>query len=143
MAKINLSELSIAKVRELLLSGDFSSRELVEIYHQQIKEKDKDIRAYLEIFQDVYEQAEKLDKRVKGGESPKELFGAPFAVKDNILIKDKKAGAASRILESYRASYDAFAIKKLRAAGALFLGRTNMDEFAMGSSCENSAFGPT
>ena len=143
MAKINLSELSVVKVRELLLSGDFSSRELVEIYHRQIEEKDKDIRAYLEIFQDAYEQAEKLDDRVKRGETLKELFGVPFAVKDNILIKDKKAGAASRILESYRASYDAFAIKKLRAAGAVFLGRTNMDEFAMGSSCENSAFGPT
>jgi len=141
--KINLSELSIAKIRELLISGGFSARELVEIYHRQIKEKDKSISAYLEIFQDAYEQAEELDKRIKQGESPAELFGVPFAIKDNILIKDKKAGAASRILESYRASYDASAIKKLRAVGAVFLGRTNMDEFAMGSSCENSAFGPT
>ncbi|MBI2627992.1 MAG: Asp-tRNA(Asn)/Glu-tRNA(Gln) amidotransferase subunit GatA [Candidatus Niyogibacteria bacterium] len=143
MAKINLSELSIAKVRELSIFGGFSARELVEIYHRQIEEKDKDIHAYLEIFQDAYQQAEELDKRVKQGESPAELFGVPFAVKDNILIKDKKVSAASKILESYHASYDASVIKKLRAAGAVFLGRTNMDEFAMGSSCENSAFGQT
>jgi aspartyl-tRNA(Asn)/glutamyl-tRNA(Gln) amidotransferase subunit A len=143
MAKINLNELNIAKVRALLISGEISARELTEIYHGEIKARDKDIHAYLEIFDDAYATAEAEDKRIKSGDSPKALSGVPFAIKDNILMKGKIASAGSKMLAEYKAAYDATVIGKLRAAGAVFLGRTNMDEFAMGSSCENSAYGPT
>lgn len=71
------------------------------------------------------------------------LTGIPLAIKDNILIKGRVASSASRILENYTASYDAHVIEKLKDSGAVFIGRTNMDEFAMGGSTENSAYGPT
>ncbi|MBI5742585.1 MAG: Asp-tRNA(Asn)/Glu-tRNA(Gln) amidotransferase subunit GatA, partial [Candidatus Niyogibacteria bacterium] len=143
MSKINLAELTIAKLHSLLANGDLSARELLEIYHANIKERDPEIHAYLETFDDAYAAAEVEDKRIKSGDSPKALSGVPLAMKDNILIKGKTASAGSKMLAEYRAGYDATVTRKLRAAGAIFVGRTNMDEFAMGSSCENSAFGPT
>ncbi len=143
MARINLGELTVSKVKNLLHKGEISSRELVTIYSEEIKSKNKNLNAYLETFNDVFDEAEKIDEHLKRGEEPRALEGIPFAIKDNILIQGKICSAASRMLENYRASYDAFVIKKLRKAGAIFLGRTNMDEFAMGSSTENSAFGAT
>ncbi|QQG46657.1 MAG: Asp-tRNA(Asn)/Glu-tRNA(Gln) amidotransferase subunit GatA [Candidatus Niyogibacteria bacterium] len=135
--------LTVSKVKNLLHKGEISSRELVTIYSEEIKSKNKNLNAYLETFNDVFDEAEKIDEHLKRGEEPRALEGIPFAIKDNILIQGKICSAASRMLENYRASYDAFVIKKLRKAGAIFLGRTNMDEFAMGSSTENSAFGAT
>jgi aspartyl-tRNA(Asn)/glutamyl-tRNA(Gln) amidotransferase subunit A len=143
MAEINLQELTIKKARELIQSGEISCRELVSIYSENIKEHDKSIHAYLEVFEDAFEKAEEEDKKILAGGEPKPLSGIPLAIKDNILIKGKICSAASKILENYKAAYDASVIKKLWEAGAIFLGRTNMDEFAMGSSTENSAFGPT
>ena len=87
-------------------------------------------------------QADIADKIIKAGNSTA-LTGIPIAVKDNILIKGKIASAASKILSNYKATYDSTVIRKLKAEGAVFLGRTNMDEFAMGSSTENSAYGVT
>jgi aspartyl-tRNA(Asn)/glutamyl-tRNA(Gln) amidotransferase subunit A len=142
-SKINLPELTIKKTYELIHSKEISCRELVSVYQENIKKHDKDIHAYLEIFDDAYEAAKEEDERILSGQEPKILSGIPFAIKDNILIKGKNCSAGSKILENYRAAYDATVIKKLRDAGAIFLGRTNMDEFAMGSSTENSAFGPT
>ncbi len=143
MAKINLSELTIKKANELIHNGEISCRELVSFYFENIKEHDKKIHAYLETFDEAYEQAEEEDKRIKSGQEPKILSGIPLAIKDNILVKGKICSAASKILGNHKAAYDATVIKKLRETGAIFLGRTNMDEFAMGSSTENSAFGPT
>ncbi len=98
---------------------------------QEIREKDKDIHAFLEVF----------DAPESIGTGP--LAGKSVALKDNILYKGHRAGAASKILEGYVASYDATVVEKLKAAGARIVGRTNMDEFAMGSSTENSAYGRT
>ena len=116
--------------------------ELAESYLKEIEKKNKDIHVYLEVFDDVVEQAKEAQKLFDTGKTTV-LTGIPFAVKDNILIKGRRVGAASKILEGYHATYDATAIKKLKEQGAIFLGRTNMDEFAMGSSTENSAYGPT
>jgi aspartyl-tRNA(Asn)/glutamyl-tRNA(Gln) amidotransferase subunit A len=133
---------SISEARTLLDTKKISAVELAEGFLERIKATNPDIHAYLEVYDDVIEQAKKADARiVKGEKGP--LLGIPVAVKDNILVKGKTASAASKMLESYVATYDATVITKLREAGAVFLGRTNMDEFAMGSSTETSAFGIT
>ena len=137
---INLQNLTIKKTKEMMKSGEITAVDLVSGYLKNIKAKNKDINAYLESFDDALEAAKKIDEE-KNYDKP--LSGIPFAIKDNILIKDKICSAGSKMLENYSAIYDATVIKKLRDAGAIFLGRTNMDEFAMGSSTENSAFGPT
>ncbi len=138
---IDLSSLTIKKAHDHLMKGDFTAVDLAKTYLAQIEKKNKDINAYLEVFADVLEQAAVADKRIAEGKSTL-LTGIPLAIKDNILIEGRHAGSASKILEGYIATYDATAIKKLKAAGAVFLGRTNMDEFAMGGSNENSAYGP-
>lgn len=141
---INLNELTIAKAQQLIKNREISCREISAIYLARIKEKNKDLNAYLEVFEEsAYETAKKEDENIALGGVPKSLSGIPLAIKDNILIKGNLASAASRVLENYTASYDATVIKKLKSAGAVFLGRTNCDEFAMGASGENSAFGPT
>ena len=137
---MSLNNLTIKKTQELLKSKQISARDLVSYYFGKIEEKNKDINAYLEVFGDALGEAERLDKE---GFGRKVLFGVPLAVKDNILIEGKTCSAGSKMLQNYRASYDATVIKKLKEAGVIFLGRTNMDEFAMGASTENSAFGAT
>ena len=140
--KIELKNLTIKLAHQHLMKGDFSARELAENYLVEIEKKNPALNAYLEVFGDVLEQAGAADEKIKKGDTSL-LTGIPFAIKDNILIKGRRAGAASRILENYVAPYDATVIKKLKEAGAIFLGRANMDEFAMGSSTENSAYGVT
>ncbi|MBI5078140.1 MAG: Asp-tRNA(Asn)/Glu-tRNA(Gln) amidotransferase subunit GatA [Candidatus Yonathbacteria bacterium] len=140
--KIDLENLTIRKAHEHLLKGDFSAVELSEVYLKNIEAHNKNINAYLEVFDDVATQAKETQKIIENKKGTI-LTGIPIAVKDNILIQRKRASSASKILEGYTATYDATVIKKLKSAGAVFLGRTNMDEFAMGGSTENSAFGPT
>ncbi len=142
MNKIDLKNLTITSTRKHLDSKDFSAVDLVSAYLEIIKEKNKDINAYLEIYADVLAQAEIADKIIASGKA-KTLTGIPFAIKDNILIKGKIASASSKILANYVATYDATVITKLKDEGAVFIGRTNMDEFAMGSSTETSAYGTT
>lgn len=143
MAVINLEELTIKKANDLLKSKEISCRELAAIYLENTEKQNKHIRAYLEIFDDVMNSAQKLDEEIARGMEVGCLTGIPLAIKDNILIKEKKCSAGSKILENYHAPYNATVIEKLKKAKAVFLGRTNMDEFAMGSSTENSAFCPT
>ncbi|MEK7098304.1 MAG: Asp-tRNA(Asn)/Glu-tRNA(Gln) amidotransferase subunit GatA, partial [Patescibacteria group bacterium] len=122
---------------------EYSALNLTNAYLENIAAKDGEIHAYLEVWADsAREEAKKADEMIADGKS-QPLTGIPIAMKDNILIKGRIASAASKILENYRASYDATVTEKLRAQGAVFLGRTNMDEFAHGSSTENSAYGPT
>lgn len=139
---IDLKNLTISKAHNHLMNGDWSAMELAAGYLENIKNKDRNINAYLEIFSDVMSQAESADKKIAKGEGGL-LTGIPLAVKDNILIKGRKCSAASKMLADYVAPYDSTAAKKLKDAGVIFLGRTNMDEFAMGGSTENSAFGAT
>lgn len=139
---MDLKNLTIKKARALLDNKEISAVELASAYLEEIKKKNTELNVYLEVYDDVLLQAAEADKRIAQGESSP-LLGIPLAIKDNILIQGKKVTAASKILEGYVAPYDATAISKLKASGAVFLGRANMDEFAMGGSTENSAFGVT
>ena len=139
---IDLSELTIKKTRKSLDNGEFTARELAEEFLSVIKTENKEINAYLEVYDDILEQVERADQMIKTGQATN-LTGIPMAIKDNILIKGKKASSASKILEGYVAPYNATVIEKLKKEGVVFIGRTNMDEFAMGGSTENSAFGVT
>jgi aspartyl-tRNA(Asn)/glutamyl-tRNA(Gln) amidotransferase subunit A len=142
MSKIDLNKLTITTAHQHLNKGDFTAVELTQAYLDEITKKNKDINAYLEVFDDALEAAKVADERIKKGNAGM-LTGIPLATKDNILIKGKKASSASKILENYTATYYSTAALKLAKEGAIFLGRTNMDEFAMGASTENSAFGVT
>lgn len=140
---MKITDLTIKEAHEGLKNGEFTSVELTRAYLDKIKKGDPEIRAYITVTEDLaLRQAEKADEMIKKGEMSV-LTGIPCAIKDNILIKGVKCTAASGFLENYVAAYDATVIKKLEKAGAVFLGKTNLDEFAMGSSCENSAFFPT
>lgn len=140
---IDTEKLTIADAAKGLREKLFSSRELTEQFLATIQERDPAIHAFLEVFtEDALRAADAADQRLQKGDAPL-LCGIPLAMKDNILIEGKKVTAGSKILESYTATYDATVTKKLKDAGAVFIGRTNLDEFAMGSSTENSAYGVT
>lgn len=136
------NELTIEEAAEGLRAREFTVRELWDACHNAAQTKNPKLNAYLEIFEADDAAIEVAQRRIDAGDAPM-LCGIPLAVKDNILIEGKIASAASKMLANYRATYDATVIKKLKEAGALFLGRTNMDEFALGGSTENSAFGVT
>jgi aspartyl-tRNA(Asn)/glutamyl-tRNA(Gln) amidotransferase subunit A len=139
---INLKDLTIRKAHEALVKGDFTSVQLTQAYLDEIKKQNKEVNAYLEVYADALESAKSADEIIKAGKAGL-LTGIPCAIKDNILIQGKIASSSSKILENYHASYDATVIEKLKAEGVVFIGRTNMDEFAMGGSTENSAYGVT
>ena len=139
---IDLTTLTIASARKKLDGKVFSAVDLASAYLEEIKKKNGELNAYLEVYDDVLEQAKRADDMISKKKSYP-LLGIPLAIKDVILIEGKKVSAASKILENYTASYDATAIEKLKKQGAIFLGRTNTDEFAMGGSTENSAYGVT
>ncbi len=142
MSYLSLHNLTIKSFHEGLLNKEFSAFEMTKSFLDWIEEKDKEIGAYLDLHKEqALSQAAAVDKAVARDDEIAPLAGVPLAVKDNILIEGTKTTAASKILEDYPASYDATVIKKLKEAKAVFLGKTNLDEFAMGSSNENSAFG--
>ncbi len=143
-----MQNLTIEKAQEMMNSGELTSQKLVNYYIENIKAK-SEINAFLEVFEDAIECAKVADKERSESKDKdglieqKPLLGIPCAIKDNIVIAGKIASASSKILEKYVAPHNAAVIIKLRDAGAIFIGRTNMDEFAMGGSTENSAFGVT
>ena len=141
---ITLHNLTIKSFHEGLKDKKFSALEIVQALFRRINEHDGEIKAYLSLLEEsAVAQAEKTDIALAKGEEIGALAGVPLAIKDNILIKGHPATAASKILENYIASYDATVIEKLKKENAVFLGKTNLDEFAMGSSTENSAFQTT
>ncbi|MDQ5882851.1 MAG: aspartyl-tRNA(Asn)/glutamyl-tRNA(Gln) amidotransferase subunit [Patescibacteria group bacterium] len=131
----------ISELHQKLIKQEITATQLVGEYFTRIQEKDQEIQAFVTLNKEqALAQAEKIDDKIKQGEDVGILAGIPYAVKDNILVKGLKCTASSKILENYTAAYDATVIKKLNQAGAIILGKTNLDEFAMGSSTENSAF---
>ena len=141
---MNLNELNIQQAHVGLIKKDFTSVELTSACLAQIKKLNKKLNAFITVTgKEALEQASAVDKKISAGKKIGILEGVPVALKDNILVKDILATAGSKILENYVASYDATVVEKLKAAGAVILGKTNMDEFAMGASTETSYFGPT
>lgn len=133
---------TIEETHIALKNGTLTVRTLVDEYLAVIAEKNPDINAYLEIFNDIEEQVLCAQSMFDNGTATM-LTGIPVAMKDNMLIKGHIASASSKMLEHYIASYDGTVARILKEQGAILIGRTNMDEFAMGSSTENSAFGRT
>ncbi|MEK9194808.1 MAG: Asp-tRNA(Asn)/Glu-tRNA(Gln) amidotransferase subunit GatA [Patescibacteria group bacterium] len=142
---MKLNELTITQAAHGLRKKEFSSVDLTMACIAVIREKDPKIHAFLDVFEeDAIAQAKQADELFADW-NPKlpQLLGIPLAIKDNILIEGKRCTAGSRMLENYTASYDASVIRALKKAGAVLIGKTNMDEFAFGSSTESSAFGIT
>jgi len=136
----NFDSLTIAEAQAALVCGAYTSEDLVSALIARIRTRDSALCAYLTVDEDyALEQARAADRaRLAGKEGP--LLGVPVGIKDLLNVEGQPCTCASRILAGYTAPYDATAIARLRDAGAVFLGRTNMDEFAMGSSTENSAY---
>lgn len=135
-----LNAVSLAsRVRE----GELQARDILQHHLDCIAADDGDLNAFLSLNEEAAAAAEQIDFRVARGENPGLLAGVPIAVKDNIAVKGMPTTCGSRFLESYVSPFDATAVKRLRAEGAIIIGKTNMDEFAMGSSTENSFAGPT
>lgn len=134
---------TISELRTAFLAGTYTPTQAIEESLKVISEKNGELHAFLHVYEDAKEAAAVATDRYKNGGDLPPLLGIPFAIKNNILIKGRKATASSKMLENYTATYDATIIKRLRNAGAIFVGDTNMDEFAMGGSTENSAFGVT
>jgi len=140
---MNLNELTIKEARAKLDNGEITALELTDSCLAQIKKVDQDIHACLLVCaSEARQAAQEADARLKAGERG-DLLGIPYLCKDNIMVKGLLTTAASKIIENYTAPYDATVIKKLKEAGAVLLGKTNLDEFAHGASTENSAYGPT
>ncbi|MEK9153379.1 MAG: Asp-tRNA(Asn)/Glu-tRNA(Gln) amidotransferase subunit GatA [Patescibacteria group bacterium] len=141
---MDFSRLTIKEIHQNLLNKDFSARELTEHCLETIKKEEPKIGAFLSVSDNsALEQADVVDEKIKQGQEITLLSGVPCAIKDAILVAGQKCTAGSRILENYLAPYDATAIAKLKKQGVIILGKTNLDEFAMGSSTEHSAFQAT
>lgn len=127
-----------------LISKEISAVQLAEEYLAEIEKKDRDISAYLTVSRELaLKQAEAVDEKIGKREKIGILEGIPGAIKDNICVRGLRCTAASKILDNYIAPYDATVVKRLKGEGAVILGKTNLDEFACGSSTENSGYFPT
>lgn len=142
MEKFFNKNFTIQEYHEGIKNGEFSVVQAVEAFFDFIKKQNSHINAFIDMHEvSALHRAQALDGQ--GFSQDAGLFGVPVAIKDNMLIKGTKTTSASRILEHYIASYDATVVRRLQDAGAIVLGKTNLDEFAMGSSTEYSMFGPT
>ncbi|OGZ08376.1 MAG: glutaminyl-tRNA synthase (glutamine-hydrolyzing) subunit A [Candidatus Lloydbacteria bacterium RIFCSPHIGHO2_02_FULL_54_17] len=138
---MDLTTITIAGARDALRTKKYSSVELTRAVLLRAKEKNATLNVYAEFFDDAVVAAENADRMIAEGKDT-DLTGIPVAIKDNMLMEGKISASGSKILMNHRGVYDGTAVKKLKDAGAVILGRTNMDEFAMGSSSETCAYGP-
>ena len=141
---MELDTLTSEKIKSFIEEGKASAKEICQIFFDQIEKRNSKVKALLHFDANfAFEQAGRIDRMKAEGKTLPELAGLPMVIKDNILIKGLRCTCGSKNLENFVAPYNATVIEKLEAAGAIFLGKANLDEFAMGSSTENSAYGPT
>lgn len=139
----DLTRLTVAELSKRLASGEVTAEAVTQAHIERISAVDGQLNAYLALNENALADARAIDERRAAGEQLHALAGVPVAVKDVLVTTDMPTTASSRILEGYRSPFDATVVRKAREAGMVLLGKTNMDEFAMGSSTETSAFGPT
>ncbi len=138
---MDLCQRTIQELHDMLKRGETTAQEITESVLSRIKAVDGRVKAYITVTGDVArEQAQDADKRIKSGDMSSPLLGIPIAIKDNMCTEGIKTTCASKILENFTPPYDATVVWKLKRAGAVLCGKPNMDEFAMGSSTENSGF---
>ena len=138
---MNLAALTLHEAREKLRKREFSAQELTEAVFRRISETEEKLHCYITLSHDTaLKEAKQADELLKTDTNPHSLLGIPIAVKDNFLTRGIRTTCASKFLENFIPPYDCTTVKKLRASGAIIIGKTNLDEFAMGSSAENSAF---
>lgn len=141
---MDITKLSACEMKEKILNKEISSRELVEAHLKKIEENDPKINAFISINKDeALKQADSVDEKIKNGEEIGALAGLPIAIKDNIVTKGLRTTCGSKMLEDFISPYDATVIEKIKKEDGIIIGKTNMDEFAMGGSGETSYFGPT
>ncbi len=138
---MNIKTLTIEKIRKGLKEGRFQAEELTQRFLKKAKKENEKLNIFITVTEEsALKQAKEIDSLVKKGSKLPPLAGVPVALKDNMLMEDEPCTAGSKILKDYKAPYDATVTKRLKRAGAVIIGKTNLDEFAMGSSTENSAF---
>ena len=138
---MNLKNITADKLVSLYANRDLSVTEVITSVFDEIDRNEKNIHAYITLCRErALEEARRTDSRIAAGEPLDALTGVPVAIKDNMAVRDVPTTCGSKILEGYIPPYTATAVERLRAAGAIIVGKTNMDEFAMGSSTENSGF---